>query len=150
MVIIKIHLQCRGLVQDNFRTALHWAAKRGYEDIVRLLLQNGANPDVTNNEGQKPARFSSSMAISKLLGAKTFNQMEKENLSFTPNYIENPPLFVDLLDVELMRRLPAAVNVPQLHLKQQKEVPENGKIISNSFNYATNIICFRCYDTSTN
>jgi len=30
------------------QTALHWAVKRGYQDIVILLLSYGADPDFLN------------------------------------------------------------------------------------------------------
>ena len=34
---------------DNIQqTALHWAAKRNYKDIIELLVQNGANVNYTD------------------------------------------------------------------------------------------------------
>lgn len=38
--------------KDYFQsTALHHAASKGHRDVVQLLAENGANIDVTNNEG---------------------------------------------------------------------------------------------------
>ena len=35
-------------------TALHWAAYMGHDNIVELLLKNGASPNVQNNQGDTP------------------------------------------------------------------------------------------------
>jgi hypothetical protein len=39
---------------DGRNRPLHYAAKAGNVDAVRLLLQHGANPDVVNSAGQRP------------------------------------------------------------------------------------------------
>jgi hypothetical protein len=36
-------------------TPLHWAAALGYEDIIRMLLDNGANPSIGSKSGKLPA-----------------------------------------------------------------------------------------------
>src|SRR5207245_2705282 len=41
--------------QSSGYTALHEAAAIGNADVVRLLLDSGAQPDVRNTEGQTPA-----------------------------------------------------------------------------------------------
>lgn len=35
-------------------TALHWAAYMGHDNIVELLLKNGASPNVQNDQGDTP------------------------------------------------------------------------------------------------
>lgn len=35
-------------------TALHWAVQGGSDEIVVLLLKNGANPSLTNAKGESP------------------------------------------------------------------------------------------------
>ncbi len=35
------------------RTSLHWAAQKGYTDIVKLLLAHGANDSTKTNNGKK-------------------------------------------------------------------------------------------------
>lgn len=83
------------------RTALHWAVKRGHEDIVKLLLQYGADPNIENNKGQKAPFLSTKSNISKLFGEANITDSSGETeLNFVPNYMENPPLFVDLLEIE--------------------------------------------------
>ena len=42
------HQDCRG------DTALHWASRVGYSDVIRRLLSNGADKDITNLMEQKP------------------------------------------------------------------------------------------------
>lgn len=39
----------------NRYTALHWAAQEGHEQIVELLLQRGANPDLRSSRATKQA-----------------------------------------------------------------------------------------------
>lgn len=40
-----------------FMTGLHWAAKRGHLDIVRILLQHGADVDSKDIIGRTPLYF---------------------------------------------------------------------------------------------
>jgi RNA polymerase sigma factor (sigma-70 family) len=54
------------------RTLLHWAVENGHEDAVRLLLQNGADPGLTDKSGQTPvqlAKQKKSRAILRLFTA---------------------------------------------------------------------------------
>lgn len=40
---------------DSFgHTALHWAVFGGYKDIVKILLEAGANPNVISKDGVTP------------------------------------------------------------------------------------------------
>jgi len=41
-------------------TALHWAAMEGHTDVVRLLLQNGANVEAVTERGLTPLRSATS------------------------------------------------------------------------------------------
>lgn len=46
--------------QDNgYSTALHLASDLGGLDAVRLLLEDGANPNVRNDKGQTPLHLAS-------------------------------------------------------------------------------------------
>lgn len=59
------------------RTPLHWAVYRGHEEIVVMLLSNGANPDLLNSKGQKPSDLAQTKELKKLLsGEFLFNCME--------------------------------------------------------------------------
>ena len=40
---------------DRGNTALHGAVLRGYNDVVKTLIQAGANPYRANNDGKSPA-----------------------------------------------------------------------------------------------
>jgi ankyrin repeat protein len=39
---------------EHGRTALHMAAAWGHADVVQLLLENGANPEIVDEEGMTP------------------------------------------------------------------------------------------------
>jgi ankyrin repeat protein len=48
--------------QDSYRwTALHWAARQEYSEIVQLLLLAGADPSIRNHEGHTPIDFPRSL-----------------------------------------------------------------------------------------
>ncbi|CAH0564942.1 unnamed protein product [Brassicogethes aeneus] len=81
----------------NGWTALHWACKRNNEEIVRILLNSGANKDTVNNKGEKPVDVTTSESIVGLLGGtlnkSTGNHFDEEvGVRFSPNYLKNAPL----------------------------------------------------------
>lgn len=115
------------------RTALHWAVKRGHEDAVRLLLQYGADPNIVNNKGEIPGCLSVTPSISKLLGKSDSITSATEKPDFIPGYIEHPPMFVDLLDLEptyVKRQTPMPVvkETPQVQPDEPKSKEKNGKL----------------------
>ncbi|CAH1154652.1 unnamed protein product [Phaedon cochleariae] len=68
----------------NGWTALHWACKRGNEDIAKILIANGADQHIKDFKGLLPfevCSFSSNQ-----------NQGDQVGVKFTPNYLRNPPL----------------------------------------------------------
>lgn len=66
-----------------------------------MLLDYGAKPEIVNNKGEKAECLSSKANISKLLGKEDFVVSAGEKPpEFTPAYIRNPPLYVDLSDLE--------------------------------------------------
>lgn len=77
-----------------YRTALHWASRRGQEDIVRVLLNNGADTKTVNNKNEVPADVCTDPNIRSLLGETSANvkSLHLEETNFTPNYIRSPPL----------------------------------------------------------
>ncbi|CAG5088495.1 Oidioi.mRNA.OKI2018_I69.PAR.g11865.t1.cds [Oikopleura dioica] len=48
-------------------TALHWAAARGHYDIVKLLVENGANPTLLTARGKTAADLTRFRDVKKLL-----------------------------------------------------------------------------------
>jgi len=57
MCATKFALACLSFTQatsDNGRTALLYAACKGFVDVVALLLRHGANPNLTKNDGYSP------------------------------------------------------------------------------------------------
>lgn len=74
---------------------MHWACKRNNEDAVRLLLNNGANPNIENSKGEKPIHLCSTTSIQLLLGESNISNntmYEDKNTKFTPHYLRNPVL----------------------------------------------------------
>ena len=55
-------------VKFTFRTALHWASKRGHPTIVRFLLENGADLTLTNGKGETAAQLTDKEDIHSILG----------------------------------------------------------------------------------
>ncbi|XP_018329728.1 ankyrin repeat domain-containing protein 40 isoform X2 [Agrilus planipennis] len=51
----------------NGWTALHWACKRGNEDVVKILMNNGADPKVETFKGETAAHLCSNSSILALL-----------------------------------------------------------------------------------
>ncbi|KAI9488174.1 hypothetical protein BDB00DRAFT_849588 [Zychaea mexicana] len=90
----------------NGWTALHWAAHRGHEKVVRLLLANGADPNVKTNKGQTAFHLTKDPAIQNLLDGDTSAKQEQEGsaaaaaaavgpepaLPIVPTYMKEPDL----------------------------------------------------------
>lgn len=75
---------------DTFgHTALHWAVFGGYEDIVKVLLEAGANPNVLSKDGVTPkwrAQDFGLMEIEQLLtsyGGKAYTDDNFDRTSFS-------------------------------------------------------------------
>lgn len=49
------------------KTALHKAAYNGHDGIVELLLKNGADPKLTDNDGKKPIDYAIDENTRKIL-----------------------------------------------------------------------------------
>ncbi|XP_018329723.1 ankyrin repeat domain-containing protein 40 isoform X1 [Agrilus planipennis] len=83
----------------NGWTALHWACKRGNEDVVKILMNNGADPKVETFKGETAAHLCSNSSILALLGisddsaiSSSSSNSEDNKLSIIPNYLRNPPV----------------------------------------------------------
>ncbi|KAI9008966.1 ankyrin repeat-containing domain protein [Phycomyces nitens] len=80
----------------NGWTALHWAAHRGHENVVRMLLANGANPNVETSKGQKAYILAQKYPnVAELLKPNSVEQTEaaaEPELPILPAYMQNPDL----------------------------------------------------------
>lgn len=56
-----------GFKDGSGRTALHFAAQNGREEVVMTLLQSGADTDALNNHGLKPIHVAKTLTIAKML-----------------------------------------------------------------------------------
>jgi len=67
---IDVHSNLEGISKNKHETALHLAARSGFEEIVKLLLDAGANREVRNDHGETPlhvAAADGNRAIMRLL-----------------------------------------------------------------------------------
>jgi ankyrin repeat protein len=53
---------------DGGFTALHSAAQNGHVELVRLLLERGADPDLALEDGRRPVDFATDDEVRSLLG----------------------------------------------------------------------------------
>ena len=83
-------LQIMGLIRVAFGsgdTPLHSASQWGHEEIVKLLIENGANVNATNKHGQSPLHYSclfSHKGIQELLISRGANIDAQDNKGRTP------------------------------------------------------------------
>jgi ankyrin repeat protein len=52
------------------RTSIFWAAANGYEDIVKVLLQEGADVSLASKNGQTPLSMAKNSKIKKMLAGE--------------------------------------------------------------------------------
>ncbi|KAJ1527133.1 hypothetical protein ONE63_008667 [Megalurothrips usitatus] len=81
----------------NGWTALHWAAKRGHKDIVRILLANGASVTQRTKSKDTPLSLCSNPEIRQLLMSETDEDLSRDlpsesRLPIVPNYLKHPTL----------------------------------------------------------
>lgn len=98
--LISQHVNINAQNRINGWSALHWACKRGHEDVVRVLLNNGADINLETNNAEKPASLCTHSNIAQLLGEPVAQPTSPHNnhleagdeLKFVPNYIKNAPI----------------------------------------------------------
>lgn len=55
-----------------YRTALHWACRRGHVHAVQLLVHLGADPSIANDKDQLPNQLTALESIHDILGKKIY------------------------------------------------------------------------------
>lgn len=97
----------------NGWTALHWAAKRGHRDVVKILLSNGADVSLRNKNKDTALSLCSSPEVRHLLMNDAEESMPLEpttesKLPIIPNYLKHPPL-ADRVELPESRQKPSHV-----------------------------------------
>ena len=54
----------------DFRTALHWAAKRGHAGVTEFLVNNGADRSIKTNTGKTALHLATNESVRTLLKGK--------------------------------------------------------------------------------
>ncbi|XP_045475758.1 ankyrin repeat domain-containing protein 40-like [Harmonia axyridis] len=71
-------------------TALHWACKQGHEDIIRLLLSRGADPNIVNNKNETPADICSSPSMfNSFMNGNSLPNNHLHDYKFRTNILKN-------------------------------------------------------------
>src|SRR5439155_522999 len=71
--------------QDEFaKSGLSWAVERGNAKTVKLLLENGADPNIKNEDGDTPLHLCKSKEIAELLLAKNADVKARNKSGRTP------------------------------------------------------------------
>ncbi|XP_078257639.1 ankyrin repeat domain-containing protein 40 isoform X4 [Rhinoraja longicauda] len=79
----------------NGWTCLHWASKRGHQQIVSLLLEAGAQTHVLTSNGESAAQLTTRPELTALLGVDEDHGPAANGhaeLPIVPHYLANPPL----------------------------------------------------------
>jgi hypothetical protein len=82
----------------TFRTALHWASHRGQEDVVRLLLSNGADVTIKTNKGQTALDLCTNDKYPTIQSILEAQHVERTTagpepaMSIVPAYMKEPDL----------------------------------------------------------
>jgi len=87
-------------------TLLHNAAKNGCKEVAKFLLDNGADPNVRDDEGRTPLHYASNVEVAELLLKHGADPNAQDNEG-------NTPLHVALYDerIEVARLLISVANV---------------------------------------
>lgn len=119
-------------------TALHIAAWNGYTDIVRYLLDQGANPNVISKAGNTPLRFANP-EITRLL--KRYGAFSTPKKAPLPQLFYSPNIYIEKTSPQ-----PAYIRPPIYHAV----APPVTKIISNfTTNFISNTIYVSNFITNT-
>ncbi|CEG56142.1 ankyrin repeat domain-containing protein [Legionella fallonii] len=85
-----VQTHSRGPSSSSGMTALHWAAKAGHLEVVKLLLKAGADPKARSSDGAEPLHYAAkngNVEIIKLLLAAGANVRAEDNDKSQPLFI---------------------------------------------------------------
>lgn len=120
------------------RTALHWASHRGQEQIVRILLSNGANPAIETHKGQTALDLAAQKypqvaeMLKEVTPADRTAAAPEPELPIVPKYLKEPDLEKSWLHPdEFSDARPASRPVStETQNEQQKQEVEQGMSVS--------------------
>ncbi|XP_062560703.1 ankyrin repeat domain-containing protein 27-like [Armigeres subalbatus] len=130
---MKIHVDIDAQTKLG-QTALHYAAKWGFSDIVETLLEHSATVNVTNRVGATPAKYAHNSKIMKMLKDAHAEELKRRQSSdCCPVGNENYVLISDddLLDDEVF-----------LEYRNIDEMKRIDKAVSAIAAYDTKLACY--------
>ncbi|XP_058822885.1 ankyrin repeat domain-containing protein 27-like [Topomyia yanbarensis] len=123
---MKIHVDIDGQTQLG-QTALHYASKWGFTDIVDTLLEHSASVNIANRLGATPMKYAHNVRIAKMLKESYIAQQKRRKSSDTSPVRSDDFVLIsdeDLLDddsfveyrnIEEMKRIDKAVAAIAAH-----------------------------------
>lgn len=130
----------------NYRTALHWAAKRNHSDVAHLLLLHGADKNMESFSNEIPADLSTSPSVLHLLGSPKMEmnkQPECTTPTITPHYLSMPNMGHQPVNQDQLARLSSSLHGAGLNNDEDIVKPSAA---SKGFNLHTHNVCIRrCY-----
>ena len=110
------------------RTPLHIAARYGHLDVIKILLEHLANPELLDCEGLTPAQVASTVEIKQLLSSAS------DDGTMSPVLLQNsPPAAL----VTSMARMSS-----QSSLKKVKNVSAKSPVLGNPFSQSSSLRTF--------
>lgn len=82
----KVNVRDPGNLSRDY-TPLHWAARLGHSELVKLLLEKGADPNAVSKSGETPLHLTASMGeieAAQILISKGADLTLKDSEGFTP------------------------------------------------------------------
>ncbi|XP_055541281.1 ankyrin repeat domain-containing protein 27-like [Wyeomyia smithii] len=123
---MKIHVDIDAQTQLG-QTALHYAAKWGFTDIVETLLEHNALVNIANRIGATPIKYAHNVKILKMLNEASVEQQKRrktcsacpianeEFILISDNDLLDDETFIEYRNIEEMERIDKAVAAIAAH-----------------------------------
>ncbi|XP_053693921.1 ankyrin repeat domain-containing protein 27-like [Sabethes cyaneus] len=123
---MKIHVDIDAQTQLG-QTALHYASKWGFTDIVETLLEHNALVNIANRVGATPIKYAHNVKIAKMLNEASIEQQKRRKTSgacpianeefilISDEDLLDDETFIEYRNIEEMKRIDKAVAAIAAH-----------------------------------